>query len=96
VNDQRRIADELDKPRRYFAELWFVAQLIHRDPMNGLGVRMNVAILGMDVFVKGIVGRNAVDQFNASDLDDAVSAAGIETRGLGIEHDLAQHVLPSP
>ena len=96
MNDQRRIADEFHERRRDLTKLRLVAQLLHRNPVDGLRIRMNVAILGMDVYVEGVAGRNAIDQFDTSDFDDAVPAAGVEARGLGVEHDLAQHGLSSP
>ena len=62
--------------------------------MDGLGVGMDVAILGMNVLVEGVVRRNPVEQLDATDLDDPITLAMIEACRLGVEHDLAQHPHP--
>ena len=91
MDHQRRIADELDEVRRDLAELRLVAQHIHRDAMHGLGVGMDVAILGMDVLVEGIVRRDPIEELDAPDLDDPIALAMVQARRLSVEHDLAQH-----
>ena len=50
--------------------------------------------LGIEIVVKGVAGRKAVDQFDAADLDQPIALIGIEPGGFGVEHDLA-HALPS-
>ena len=46
---------------------------------------------GIDVDVEGAAGREAVDQLDAADLDDAVLAR-IEAGGFGVEDDLAHRI----
>jgi hypothetical protein len=48
----------------------------------------NIA-LGIHVAMPSAPGGNAVDELDAADLDDAVSVKRVESRRLGIEHDLA-------
>jgi hypothetical protein len=54
---------------------------------------MHVA-LGVDVAVKFAPSRDAIDDLDAADLDQPVTAQRIEPRRLGVENDLAQHRLP--
>ncbi len=52
--------------------------------------------LGIDVSVKFSTGRNMMNEFDASDLDDAMSLPRIETSRFGIQNDFAHHPLLSP
>jgi hypothetical protein len=45
--------------------------------------------LGIDVAVKGLAGRHAVEDLDAADLDQPVAAQRIEAGGFGIENDFA-------
>jgi hypothetical protein len=45
--------------------------------------------LGVHMRVPDAPRRNAVEELDAADLDDAVALEGVEPRGLGIEHDRA-------
>ena len=38
--------------------------------------------------------RDAVDQLDRSDLDDAMTGRRIKSRGFGVEHDLAHEKVP--
>ncbi len=50
--------------------------------------------LGVEVAMPHPAGRDAVDQLDAADLDDAMAVERIEPGRLGIEHDLAQRSFP--
>ena len=43
----------------------------------------------IEVAVKRLAGRKAVDQLDAADLDQAIALEGIKPGGFGIENDLA-------
>ncbi len=52
--------------------------------------RVRHVAIGVDMAVPHASGRDAVDQLDAADLDDAMSGPRVETRGFRIENDLAQ------
>ena len=76
-----------------FGEQRLVAQELAREAVHGDRFRMDVA-LGVDVAVELAAGGDAVDDLDAADLDQPVTAQRIEARRLGVENDLAQHRLP--
>jgi len=51
--------------------------------------------VGLQVDVEIVAGQPAVDQLDATDLDDAVVLLGLEARGFRIENDLPHFKLPS-
>ena len=57
-------------------------------PVDGGGLRRHVA-LRVEIDVEGGAARNAVDQLDAAELDQAMALARIEAGGFGIEDDLA-------
>ena len=56
--------------------------------VHGEGFLRHVA-LGIDVAVKGLPGRHAVEDLDAADFDQPVAAQRIEAGGFGIENDFA-------
>ena len=94
VRDQGRIADEGEKLVGDLGEQRLVLELVGRDAVDGLRLGRHVAFR-IDVVVEALPARDAVDDLDAADLDQAVSLEGIKARGLGIEHDLAQAIPPS-
>ena len=56
--------------------------------MHGKGFRRHVAFR-IDVAVKGLAGRHAVEHLDAADFDQPVAAQGIKAGGFGIENDFA-------
>src|SRR5476651_2697365 len=56
--------------------------------MHRKRLRRNVTFR-IEVAMKGIAGGDAIDQFDATDLDQPVSLAWIKSGGFGIEDDLA-------
>jgi hypothetical protein len=59
--------------------------------VHGKRFRGDVA-LGIEVAMKGLTARDAVDQFDAADLDEPVSLDRIEACGFGIKDDFAHGV----
>ena len=55
-----------------FAELRLVRQELRGQAMNREGALFRIT-LGIDVLVKIIAGKLAIDQFHAADLDDAIA-----------------------
>ena len=47
----------------------------------------------IEVAMKGLAGREAIDEFDAADLDQTIALEGIKPGGLGVENDLA-HLIP--
>ena len=62
-------------------------------PCTACASGMDRAALRIDVAVEDAAGREAVDQLDAADLDDAVLAR-IEAGGFGVEDDLAHRITP--
>ena len=85
------IADEVQEIVDDGRELRLVGEERRRDAVDALGVGVHVATVRIDEAVKLLAGRDAVQQLDAADLDQAVAIAGIKARRLGVEHDLAQH-----
>src|SRR5882757_4599252 len=61
--------------------------------MHGERFRRHLA-LGIDVTVKGLAGRHAVEDFDATDLDQTVAPQRVEAGGFGIENDFAHGQQP--
>ena len=51
--------------------------------------RLRHVAFRIEVAVKRLAGREAVDELDAADLDQPIALKGIEPGGFGIEHDLA-------
>jgi hypothetical protein len=58
--------------------------------VHGFGFAGNIA-QRIDEAVKLAPGRDAVDEFDAADFDQAVDLAGLEAGRFRVEHDFAQH-----
>ena len=56
--------------------------------MDGKGLRRHVPF-GIEIAVKGLPGRHAVENLDAADFDQPVPAQRIEAGGFGIENDFA-------
>ncbi len=56
--------------------------------MHREGFGRHVA-LGIDVPVKGLAGRHAVENLDTADFDQPVAAQRVEAGGFGIENDFA-------
>src|SRR5262245_37615269 len=89
VRNQRGIAekdqeilDDLGKWRLVLEKIFGEAVHLERFPRH--------VALGIEIAVKGLPAGYPVDQLDAADLHHAVALERIESRRLGIEHDLAQ------
>ena len=85
--DDRRVADELEEPVHDLGEHGLLGQKLLGQAVDRAGVLGHVA-LGIEVAVKMIAGRDVVQQLDAADLDHPMTVVRVQTRGLGIEHDL--------
>jgi len=94
VRDQRAIAEKLDQLLDHVVEERLVRKEARAQPVDAFGVGRHVA-LGVDIMVQMPAGGHAVDQFDAADLDQPVSAREAEPRRFGIEHDFAHAALSS-
>ena len=61
--------------------------------MNGEGFRRHAAFR-VEIAMECLARRNAVDELDAADLDQAVAVKRIEACGLRVEHDFA-HEFPT-
>ena len=89
VHHQHRAFDEGQHVVGKLGEARLVAQELGGQPVHLEGLVGHLA-LGVHVAMPHPARRDAVDQLDAADLDDAVAVERVEPRGLGIEHDLAQ------
>ena len=62
-----------------------------REPVHLEGLVRHVA-LRIEVAVKHLAGRHAVEQLDAADLDQPIAAQRIEAGGFGVENDFAHGV----
>ncbi len=91
MRDQRRIAEEFDQLVDARREQRLVREELDRQPVHRFGGGGHIA-LGIEIGVEGDAGFAAVDQLDTSDFDQPVPASGIETRGFGIENNLAHRM----
>src|SRR3546814_376253 len=92
VRDERRIAEEFDQLVDARREQGLVRQKLDRQAVYRFGGGGHVAF-GIEISVEGDAGFAAVDQLDTSDFDLPVPAPGVETRGFGIENNLAHRSL---
>ena len=90
VDDERRIADEIEKVLRDRCEDRFVPQKCSRKPVYGLGLLRHVA-LRVDVDMECAAGRQVIEKFERADFNDAVAVCRVKPGGFSIEYDFAQH-----
>ena len=89
VDDQRRVvADEPEKLVADVAEAPVRFQEFDRQPVNGEGFRRHIPV-GIEIGVKRRAGRDAVEQLDAADFDEAMTLVGIQPGGFGVEDDFA-------
>src|SRR6266545_6935410 len=88
VNHKRRVADEFQELLDHFREQRLAGKELAGQAVHGKRFRWHVA-LGIDVAVKGLPRRHAVEYLDAADRDQAVAAQRIEASGFSIENDFA-------
>ncbi len=86
VHDERRVADEAKELLDQFGKARLVLEERERKPMDRKRLGGHVA-LGVEVAVECLSGRDAVEQFDAADLDQSMPLIGIEPGRLGVEHN---------
>src|SRR3954470_14581913 len=64
------------------------------EAMHREGFRRHLA-LGIEVAMKGLAGRHAIEDLDAADLDQPVAPQRVEAGGFGIENDFAHRSVTS-
>ncbi len=86
VRDQRTVIEKVEQIFDSIFEIGLVLKEPIAEPMNLLGNAWHCHAR-IEIGVIGVAGFNAVDQFDATDLDDPVALFRIKSGGLGIEND---------
>src|SRR5262245_49747151 len=94
MRNKRRVADERDQLVDDLGEERLVLEELARQAMDGDGLGRDVA-LGIEVAMKTLPARYAIDELDAADLHQSVPLEGIKPRRLGIEHDFAHVYIPA-
>src|SRR5215831_14841291 len=94
MRNKRRVADERDQVLNDLGEERLVLEGLARQAVDGDGLGRHVA-LGIDVAMKGLSARNAIDELDAADLHQSMSLEGIKPGRFGIEHDFAHVNIPA-
>lgn len=87
MDDQRRLAEKLQHVVDHLDEAGLVGQERIGDAVDGERLGRNAAVR-VEIALETLSGGNVVDQLDAADLDDPVTAAGIETGRFRVEADL--------
>ena len=87
VDDELRVVDEAQKLRDDVRKSGLVLEELEAQPVHLLRTRVDCA-LGVQILVKVTAGQAPIDDLDATDLDDPVTAIGFQSRGLGVEDDL--------
>ena len=85
-----RAVDEVDEFFGDVGEGRLVGEVGRADAVDCLRLRMDLTALRVDVSMKAATGREAVHQFDAAELDDAL-VAPVQPCRLGIEDDFPHH-----
>ncbi len=86
VNDDFGVFDELDQIVDDVAELWFVFEELAIDAVHRECAFVALA-LRIHILMEPALGNSPSDDFDCTDLDDAVAIADFEPRSLGVEYD---------
>ena len=89
MNDDLGVLYELDQVVDDVTELRLVFEKLPVDAVHRERAFVAVA-LGIDVLMKATLGNSAADDFDRTDLDDAMPILDFEPGGLGIEYDLSR------
>ena len=88
VDDKRRIAEKGDQVVSRFGKKRLVLEELLAQAVNREGLRRHAAFR-IEVSVERVAGRDAIDQLDTADLDQAMAIQRVETGRLGIKHDFA-------
>src|SRR5262249_26407730 len=94
MRDERRIADECNQLLDDLDEERLVLEKISREAMDCDYLGRHVA-LRINVAMKALPGRDAIDELDAADLHDPMPLERVESRRLRIEHDFAHVYIPA-
>src|SRR5690554_3626766 len=88
MNDQLGTTNKLPESIRYILEQRLVDQKLVGDAVYADGLGLDFTF-GIDVLVIRTPREASVDELNGTDLDQAVPFPRVDTRGFGIQNDLA-------
>ena len=88
VDHQRRIGDELQELVDHMGEQRLVGKELAGKAVHGEGFGRH-GTFRIDVAVKGLSGRHAIDHLDTADFNQPVAAQRVEAGGFGIENDFA-------
>jgi hypothetical protein len=89
VNDELGTIDKREELLGYIGEHRFISEKMILDAMH-LGCSGIDFSLGIDIALKRFLGCPAVDEFDATDLNNAMTRFRVQARGFRIEDDLSQ------
>src|SRR5579863_1338161 len=93
MRDELGVAQKSHELFRFVGEQRLVVEKLAGQAVNLERLLRHVA-LRIEVTVKGLAGREAIDEFNAANFDQAIPLHGIKSSGLGVKNDLAHAILP--
>ena len=93
MHHQDRALDEGEHVVGELGEARLVEQELGGEPVHLEGLVGNIA-LGVQMAMPNPPRRDAIDQLDAADLDDAMAVERVEPRRFRIEHDFAQKASP--
>jgi hypothetical protein len=88
VNHELGVFKKLEQLIDDLGESWCRLEVSATDAVHGFGTLVDFAI-GIKKTVELAARQAAINELNAADLDDAVTVAGREARGFGVEDDLS-------
>ena len=94
MRNKRRVANERYQVIDDFREERLVLEELARQAVDGGGLGRHVT-LGIEIAMKALPARNAIDELDAADLHQSVPLEGIKPRRFGIEHDFAHVYVPA-
>ena len=86
MDDERRVRDEGEKLVDDLVKQRLAGEKLAGEAVHRKGFGRHVAFR-MDMPVKHLSGRHAIENLDAADLHQAIATERIETRGFGIEND---------
>src|SRR3984885_8657750 len=88
MDDERRIGEKGDEIVCRLGKKNLVLEKVLAQAMNGEGFRRHAAFR-IEIAMERLARRDAVDELDAADLDQAVAVERIEACGFRVEHDFA-------
>ena len=88
---QRRVGDEFQELLDHMSEQRLVGEELAGKTMHRECFGRHVA-LWIEMPVKGLPGRHAIDHLDAADFNQPVAPQRVEARGFGIENDFTHEL----